>query len=158
VPGTLSILSATFPPGKRGMAIGVWGAISGLAIAIGPVAGGYLVAHASWRSVFFINVPVGIAGLILAAAVVPESRDQTRSRRVDLPGLAAGTAALTVLTFALIEGNKRGWADPLILGSLAAASVLALAFLPSSGAGRSRCCLPGCSGIGRSRAPTWSVR
>jgi EmrB/QacA subfamily drug resistance transporter len=129
VPGTLSILSVTFPAGKRGMAIGVWGAISGLAIAIGPVVGGYLVGHASWRSVFFINVPVGIAGLILAAAVVPESRDQTRSRRLDLPGLAAGTAALSALTYALIEGNKRGWADPLILSSLAAAAVLALAFL-----------------------------
>lgn len=129
VPGTLSILSATFPPGKRGMAIGVWGAISGLAIAIGPVVGGYLVAHGSWRSVFFINVPVGIAGFILAAAVVPESRDQAGPRQVDLPGLASGTAAVSALTYALIEGNKSGWANPLILWSFAAAVVLAIAFL-----------------------------
>jgi EmrB/QacA subfamily drug resistance transporter len=129
VPGTLSILSATFPASKRGTAIGIWGAIGGLAIAVGPVIGGFLVAHGSWRSVFFINVPAGIAGLLLAAAVVPESRDLTRSRRVDPPGLAAGTAAVTALTYALIEANSRGWTDGLILSSFAAAAVLLIAFV-----------------------------
>jgi len=98
LPGSLSIISATFPAGKRGLAIGVWGAISGLAIAVGPVVGGYLVEHMSWRSVFFINVPVGIAGLILAAAVVPESRDRAGHRRVDPPGLITGTLAVSAVT------------------------------------------------------------
>src|SRR5215468_10618806 len=65
LPGSLSILAATFPAGRRGLAIGVWGAVAGLAIAVGPLVGGYLVEHVSWRSVFFINVPVGVAGLIL---------------------------------------------------------------------------------------------
>jgi EmrB/QacA subfamily drug resistance transporter len=129
VPGTLSILSATFPEAKRGTAIGIWGAIGGLAIAVGPVVGGYLVAHGSWRSVFFINVPVGIAGLLLAAAVVPESRDQTGARRVDPPGLIVGTAAVTALTYGLIEANARGWTDGLILSSFAVAAVLIAAFV-----------------------------
>jgi len=128
LPGSLSIISATFPAGKRGLAIGVWGAVSGLAIAVGPVVGGYLVEHASWRSVFFINVPVGIVGLILAAAVVPESRDQAGHRRVDLPGLLAGTLAVSALTYALIEGNARGWTDGRILSAFTAAAVAAAAF------------------------------
>jgi EmrB/QacA subfamily drug resistance transporter len=129
VPGTLSILSAAFPETKRGTAIGIWGAIGGLAIAVGPVVGGYLVAHGSWRNVFFINVPAGIAGLVLAAAVVPESRDQTRARRVDPPGLLTGTAAVTALTYGLIEANARGWTDGLILSSYAAAAALTIAFV-----------------------------
>jgi EmrB/QacA subfamily drug resistance transporter len=129
LPGSLSIISATFPAGKRGLAIGVWGAISGLAIAVGPVVGGYLVEHVSWRSVFFINVPVGIAGLILAAAVVPESRDRAGHRRVDTPGLITGTLAVSALTYALIEGNTRGWTDGRILSAFAAAAALAGAFV-----------------------------
>jgi len=129
LPGSLSILSATFPAGKRGLAIGVWGAISGLAIAVGPVVGGYLVEHVSWRSVFFINVPVGVAGLILAAAVVPESRDEAGHRRVDPPGLIAGTLAVSALTYALIEGNARGWTDGRILSAFAIAAVAAIAFV-----------------------------
>jgi EmrB/QacA subfamily drug resistance transporter len=128
LPGSLSIISATFPSGKRGLAIGVWGAISGLAIAVGPVVGGYLVEHASWRSVFFINVPVGVVGLILAAAVVPESRDQAGHRHLDPPGLIAGTAAVSALTYALIEGNARGWTDGRILAAFAAAAVATAAF------------------------------
>jgi len=107
----------------------VWGAVSGLAIAVGPVVGGYLVEHVSWRSVFFINVPVGIVGLILAAAVVPESRDQGGHRRVDLPGLLAGTLAVSALTYALIEGNTRGWTDGRVLAAFAAAAVAAAAFV-----------------------------
>jgi EmrB/QacA subfamily drug resistance transporter len=129
LPGSLSIISATFPAGKRGLAIGVWGAVSGLAIAVGPVVGGYLVEHVCWRSVFFINVPVGVVGLLLAAAVVPESRDQAGHRRVDLPGLIAGTLAVSAFTYALIEGNARGWADARILAAFAAAAVAAAAFV-----------------------------
>src|SRR6516165_5500094 len=128
LPGSLSIISATFPAGRRGLAIGVWGAVSGLAIAVGPVVGGYLVEHVSWRSVFFINVPVGIVGLILAAAVVPESRDQAGHRRVDLPGLIAGTLAVSALTYALIEGNARGWTDGRVVAAFGAAAVAAAAF------------------------------
>jgi len=129
LPESLSIISATFPAGRRGLAIGVWGAISGLAIAVGPVVGGYLVEHVSWRSVFFINVPVGIAGLILAATVVPESRDQAGQRRVDPAGLITGTLAVSALTYALIEGNTRGWTDGRILSAFAAAAALAVAFV-----------------------------
>lgn len=99
VPGTLSIIAATFTGRERGMAIGLWGAVSGLAVAIGPVIGGLLVQSGSWRSVFFLNIPVGLAALALALAVVPESRDASRTRRLDLPGLAAGTAAISALTY-----------------------------------------------------------
>src|SRR6516165_6902440 len=144
LPGSLSIISATFPAGRRGLAIGVWGAVSGLAIAVGPVVGGYLVEHASWRSVFFINVPVGIVGLILAAAVVPESRDQAGHRRVDLPGLLAGTLAVSALTYALIEGNARGWTDGRILSAFTAAAVAAAAFAAIEAYRESRCCRLGC--------------
>lgn len=129
VPGTLSIISATFAGKDRGAAIGIWGAIAGLAIAIGPVVGGYLVEHVSWQSVFFINVPIGIVGLLLTAVVVPESKDESKSRRVDPPGLVTGIAAVLFLTYALIEGNARGWTDGLILGSFGLAAAFFVAFL-----------------------------
>ncbi|MGA9115005.1 MAG: MFS transporter [Candidatus Dormiibacterota bacterium] len=129
VPGTLSIIAATFSGRERGMAIGVWGAVSGLAVAIGPVIGGLLVVHTSWRSVFFLNVPVGLAALALALAVVPDSRDDSCSRRLDMQGLATGTAAVTALTYGLIEGNTRGWSDPWIVASLVMAGLLFAAFI-----------------------------
>ena len=129
VPGTLSIISATFTGKERGAAIGIWGAIAGLAIAIGPVAGGYLVEHVSWQSVFFINVPIGIVAIVFAMLVVPESKDGSRARRIDPAGLALGTASMSALTYALIEGNGRGWTDPRIVASLAMAAVLAGTFI-----------------------------
>jgi EmrB/QacA subfamily drug resistance transporter len=124
LPGSLSIITATFHGRERGAAIGIWAAMSGLAVAIGPVVGGFLVEHVSWESIFYINVPIGAIGLTLTWLVVRESRDVSKSRRLDPPGLLSGTAGLFFLVFALIEGNARGWTDGLILGAFALAAVL----------------------------------
>src|SRR5438128_606633 len=129
LPGSLSIITATFSGRERGAAIGIWASVSGLAIAIGPVVGGLLVEHVSWRSIFYVNVPVGILGILMAAFIVRESRDTSRTRRLDLPGLATGTAGLFFLVYALIEGNGRGWTDGLILGSFALAAAFLATFL-----------------------------
>jgi EmrB/QacA subfamily drug resistance transporter len=128
LPGSLSIITATFHGRERGAAIGIWAAMSGLAIAIGPVVGGILVEHVSWQSIFFINVPIGIIGLVMTYLVVTESKDPNTSRRLDPPGLVTGTAGLFFLVYALIEGNARGWSDGLILAAFALSAVLLVAF------------------------------
>lgn len=128
LPGSLSIITATFSGRERGAAIGIWAAMSGLAIAIGPVVGGLLVEHLSWSSIFYINVPIGIIGLAMTYFVVRESRDPNTSRRIDPPGLVTGTAGLFFLVYGLIESNARGWGDGVILGSFALAAVLLAAF------------------------------
>jgi EmrB/QacA subfamily drug resistance transporter len=124
LPGSLSIITATFHGRERGAAIGIWAAVSGLAIAIGPVVGGFLVEHVSWQSIFFVNVPVGLIGLTMTYFVVRESKDPTTSRRLDPPGLVTGTAGLFFLVYALIEGNAKGWTDGLILGAFALSAIL----------------------------------
>src|SRR5438132_13621826 len=128
LPGSLSIITSTFSGKERGAAIGIWAAMSGLAIAIGPVVGGFLVEHVSWQSIFYINVPIGVLGLAMTALVVNESRDRTKSRRLDPPGLVTGTAGLFFLVYALIEGNARGWTDGVILGAFALSAVLLSVF------------------------------
>ena len=128
LPGSLSIITATFRGRERGAAIGIWAAMSGLAIAIGPVVGGFLVEHVSWQSIFYVNAPVGIIGLTMTYFVVRESRDQSRSRRVDPPGLVTGTAGLFFLVYALIEGNARGWTDGLILAAFGLSAILLAVF------------------------------
>src|SRR5438445_4578335 len=128
LPGSLSIITATFSGRERGAAIGIWAAMSGLAIAIGPVVGGLLVEHVSWQSIFFINVPIGILGLLMAYFIVTESKDPNTSRRLDPPGLVTGTAGLFFLVYALIEGNARGWTDPLILAAFGLSAVLLVVF------------------------------
>src|SRR6266516_4315191 len=128
LPGSLSIITATFSGRERGTAIGIWAAISGLAIAIGPVVGGVLVAHVSWQSIFYLNVPVGIIGLAMTYFIVTESKDPSTSRRLDPPGLVTGTAGLFFLVYALIEGNARGWTDGLILGAFALSAALLAVF------------------------------
>ena len=129
LPGSLSILTATFQGRERGTAIGIWAAMSGLAVAVGPLVGGYIVEHYSWETIFFINIPVGILGFLLTAAVVSESRDTTRARRVDVPGLLFGTGGLFLLVYALIEGGAEGWDSDLIMGAFAGAAVLLILFL-----------------------------
>ena len=128
MPGTLSILTVTFPPEERSRAIGLWAGVSGLALALGPTLGGYIVEHGGWETVFFINVPIGVIAFAIAWRTVRESVSE-ETRHLDLPGLALGTAGLFSLTYGLIEANQRGWGDGLIVGSLVAAGVLLVAFL-----------------------------
>jgi EmrB/QacA subfamily drug resistance transporter len=128
LPGSLSIITATFSGKERGAAIGIWAAISGLAIAIGPVVGGFLVEHVSWQSIFFVNVPVGIVGLVLTFFVVRESKDPSTDRRLDPVGLVTGTGGLFFLVYALIEGNARGWTDGLILAAFALSAAFLIVF------------------------------
>jgi EmrB/QacA subfamily drug resistance transporter len=128
LPGTLSILTVTFPPEERAKAIGLWAGVSGLALALGPTLGGYVVEHLGWPSVFFINVPIGIVALAVAVRTVRESVSE-QTRHLDIPGLFLGTGALFTLTYGLIEANQYGWSDPLIVGSLIASAVLLAGFL-----------------------------
>ena len=86
-PATLSIITATFPPRQRGMAIGIWAGVSAMALAIGPLAGGLITQHIGWSWIFFINVPIGILAIIVTRLVVDESRDTSENQRLDLPGL-----------------------------------------------------------------------
>jgi EmrB/QacA subfamily drug resistance transporter len=123
MPGTLSILTVTFPPHERAKAIGIWAGVSGIALALGPTLGGWLVEHVGWESIFFLNVPIGVLGAIAAVKFVRESRSP-EARQLDLVGLGLGTAGLFSMTYGLIEANQLGWADPVILGALTLAIVL----------------------------------
>jgi EmrB/QacA subfamily drug resistance transporter len=128
MPGTLSILTVTFPPKERARAIGLWAGMSGLALALGPTLGGYMVEHLGWASVFFLNVPIGIVALLVATRTVRESRSE-QARQLDIPGLLLGTGTLFSITYALIEANQRGWSDPQIVSALAGGAILLVAFL-----------------------------
>ncbi len=128
MPGTLSILTVTFPPHERAKAIGLWAGVSGLALALGPTLGGYMVEHLGWESVFFVNVPIGILAFAVAVRTVRESRSD-EARSLDVGGLLLGTGALFALTYSLIEANQRGWSDPLIVTGLVAGAALGVAFL-----------------------------
>src|SRR3977135_3937864 len=99
-PATLSIITATFPPRERGKAIGIWAGVSAMALAIGPLVGGLITEQVSWNWVFFINVPVGLLGIVVARLVITESRDESEEQRLDLPGLVVSGAALFALTYA----------------------------------------------------------
>ncbi len=109
MPATLSIITVTFPPEERGKAIGTWAGVSALALAIGPVVGGALVEYASWRAIFFLNLPVAIGAVVVTLFATKESRDETRSHTIDWPGIAALSIGLSALVLALVEGNAWGW-------------------------------------------------
>jgi EmrB/QacA subfamily drug resistance transporter len=128
MPGTLSILTVTFPPRERAKAIGLWAGGSGLALALGPTLGGYMVEHLGWESVFFLNVPIGVVAFAVAVRTVRESRSE-EARRLDIGGLVLGTGSLFAVTYALIEANQLGWSDPRIVAGLVAGAVLGIAFL-----------------------------
>jgi EmrB/QacA subfamily drug resistance transporter len=109
MPATLSIITNAFPAAERGRAIGTWAGVSALALAIGPVLGGFLVQSVSWQSIFFLNLPVAVAAVFVTLFAVVESRDETVERTVDLPGVATVTVGLAALVLALIEGNSWHW-------------------------------------------------
>src|ERR671939_2202334 len=98
-PATLGIITATFPPRQRGTAIGIWAGTSAMALAIGPLVGGVITEQISWSWIFFINVPVGILGIVVARLVIEESRDTSHEQRLDLPGLLVSGAGLFALTY-----------------------------------------------------------
>lgn len=128
MPGTLSILTVTFPPSERAKAIGIWAGVSAFALALGPTLGGWMIEHVGWESVFFLNVPIGVTGLVVAALIVKESK-APEARRLDVPGLVLGTAGLFAITFGLIEANQQGWSSPVIIASLTVGVALLGAFL-----------------------------
>ncbi|MEU1157195.1 MFS transporter, partial [Streptomyces sp. NPDC005918] len=120
-PVAMSIISNTFTdPRQRARAIGVWSGVVGISMAAGPIIGGALVESAGWRSIFWINVPIGLAALFLIGRYVPESR-AARPRRVDPVGQALVIVLLLTLTYAIIESPSRGWTSPVVAGSAAAA-------------------------------------
>jgi EmrB/QacA subfamily drug resistance transporter len=127
-PATLSIIAATFPPRERGTAIGIWAGTSALALAIGPLVGGLITEHLDWSWIFFINVPIGILGIVASFLLIDESRDETHER-LDLPGLATSAIGLFALTYGLIEANTYGWTSARILGCFLVAAVALVAFV-----------------------------
>ena len=127
MPGTLSILTVTFPPQERAKAIGLWAGVSGIALALGPTLGGYMVEHIGWESVFFLNVPIGIVAFLVAMRTVTESRSE-EARELDIPGLDPGDARPTVPHVRPDRGEPEGWSDPVIVGSLTASAVFLATF------------------------------
>jgi EmrB/QacA subfamily drug resistance transporter len=128
-PATLSIVTATFPPRQRGMAIGIWAGVAAMALAIGPLAGGLITEHLGWNWIFFINVPVGILAIIVTRLVVDESRDTSADQRLDLPGLLSSGIGLFALTYGLIEANNFGWTSARILALFAVAVIGLVVFV-----------------------------
>jgi EmrB/QacA subfamily drug resistance transporter len=125
---SLALLADAFRGKDRGVAFGVWGAVTGLAVAIGPLLGGLLTTGISWRWIFFVNAPIGVAALVITIMKVAESRAPQASRP-DWAGFGLFTVALLSLVYALIESNERGFTDGIVLGCFAAAAVLLVAFI-----------------------------
>ena len=127
VPGSLAIISAAFPTDQRGKAIGTWSGFTGITAAIGPVLGGWLVQHFSWRWVFFINLPIAVAVIAISFLFIPESCGERGKGKLDVPGALLITLGLGLLVFGMIEAPSRGWTNPMAWGTTTI-GVLATAF------------------------------
>jgi EmrB/QacA subfamily drug resistance transporter len=127
MPLTLTILSAAVPKERRGLALGAWGGISGLAVALGPLVGGAVVSGISWHWIFWLNVPLGLVLVPLAFRNLQETHGPTS--RLDLPGLGLVSAGLFGIVWGLVRGNGVGWASPEIVGSLVVGFALLAAFV-----------------------------
>jgi EmrB/QacA subfamily drug resistance transporter len=127
MPSTLSILTATFPARELGKAIGIWSGFAGLGIAVGPVAGGWLLEHFAWNSVFLVNLPVVAIALVAGRALLHESSDPA-APPLDGRGFVLSAAGLTALVWSIIEAPSRGWTDGLVLAALVGAVVTLTAF------------------------------
>src|SRR5579863_8079692 len=127
VPLTLTLLSAAVPPARRGLALGAWGAVGGLAIAIGPLVGGAVVEGASWQWIFWLNVPIGIVLLPIARARLTESRGPATS--LDLPGLVLASLGLFGIVLGVVRGNDHGWTSLTVLPAIVIGALLVAAFI-----------------------------
>ena len=126
LPGSLAIISASFGEERRGQAIGTWSAFTAITAGIGPVIGGWLIEHLSWRAVFFINVPLAVVVLAISVLRVPESRDNGEGKSLDWLGSGLGTLGLGTLVYGLIESSRLGFGHPLVTSTLVV-GVLSLA-------------------------------
>jgi EmrB/QacA subfamily drug resistance transporter len=126
-PLSLTLLSAATPEHRRGLALGIWSGISGLAVALGPLVGGAVIEGISWQWIFWLNVPVGLVLIPLAARRLVESRGP--SRTLDLTGLALASAGLLGVVYGVVRGNPAGWGTFEVAGSIAAGAVLLVAFI-----------------------------
>ncbi len=135
VPGSLAIIAASFPQGERGRAIGTWSAFSAATTSLGPMLGGWLVDHAGWRWIFFVNLPIAIGALVLLLLHVPESRDPGAPSRIDLPGAMLATLGLGGTVYGLIEGPS-GWSQPRVIVALVVGIAALLAFVAVEARGR----------------------
>src|SRR3954453_15327934 len=127
MPLTLTILSAAVPKERRGLALGAWGGISGLAVALGPLVGGAVVSGISWHWIFWLNVPIGLVLMPLAWSGLSETFGP--KARLDLPGLGLASVGLFGIVWGVIRGNEEGWASPQILFALTAGGLLVAAFV-----------------------------
>src|SRR4051795_990204 len=132
---SLALLADAFRGKDRGTAFGIWGGITGLAVAIGPLLGGALTSGLTWRWIFFVNLPLGLVAIVLTRAKVEETV-QRGARRPDWLGFAVFTAALSLLVFGLIESSEKGWSSSEVIGCLVAAGVLLVAFVVVEAKGR----------------------
>jgi EmrB/QacA subfamily drug resistance transporter len=129
VPGSLAIISATFDDAERGQAIGTWSGFSAITSAIGPVTGGWLIEHVSWRAVFFLNVPLAALVLALSLRFMDESRDPSRTARIDWTGAGLGVLGLGGVVFGLLEWPPLGAGHPLVLAALAIGTLALISFV-----------------------------
>jgi EmrB/QacA subfamily drug resistance transporter len=129
VPGSLAIISASFQKRDRGRAIGTWSGFTSITGAAGPVVGGFLIEHGSWRWVFFINLPLAFAVLALTFWHVPESRNVSGGARLDWLGAGLATLGLGGIVYALIESSKRSWKDPVLIAALLSGGCALAAFI-----------------------------
>ena len=157
-PLTLSILSATFAPERRASAFGVWAAAAGLGFGAGPIVGGLLLSQFGWSSVFWVNVPIGVAGVLHGRVTWCRNRAIRRRGGWICPAPRLISAALLVLTFAVIETDEAGWLSGQTLGLLAAAVVMLVASCGMSGARPNRCCRSTSSAAPVSALPARSTR
>lgn len=132
MPATLAIITNIFPPGERGKAIGAWGAINGVGVALGPLLGGLLLDHFNWRSIFFINIPIVVLAVVGGFFLVPNSRDPD-PQRPDIWGTLLSVITLLFLVFGLIKASDWGWAHPVVIGSLAGAVIAGFLFIRCEG-------------------------
>jgi EmrB/QacA subfamily drug resistance transporter len=129
LPATLAIITYAFEPHERGAAFGIWAGASGLGLALGPLIGGIIVGQTDWRWIFYVNIPIGIIGLVAAWIIIPESKDPSEERSFDVPGFVTSGIALVTLTYALIESNSEGWGSTLIVTLFIVSAVAFVAFL-----------------------------
>jgi EmrB/QacA subfamily drug resistance transporter len=152
VPGSLAIISASFSKADRGRAIGTWSGFTAIAAGVGPVLGGWLIEHVSWRWIFFINLPIAAVVLVITWWRVPESRDESAGERLDILGASAVTLGLSAVVYGLLESGARGFKDPRVIGSLAAGAVLLLLFVIIERKRGSRAMMP----LALFRSPTFA--